>query len=160
MGSNPTFRTKISAGNFALSKRAPSEAEGRSAPKGPIPARPNEVSRGAKPSELPTGWCCYLLLCADGSYYCGIASDLNIRLQHHAAGKGGKHSRAVRPRGLVWYEAHPNRKSAAARERQIKHWSHAKKQSLAEGRPPYDSLGTRLWVSLDSVLPSQHLRSG
>jgi hypothetical protein len=25
--------------------------------------------------DFPPGWHCYLLLCSDGSYYCGIASN-------------------------------------------------------------------------------------
>jgi hypothetical protein len=41
-------------------------------------SRANEVSRGTLRDipDLPDGWCCYLLLCSDGSYYCGITSKL------------------------------------------------------------------------------------
>ena len=34
------------------------------------------------------GWCCYLLECADGSYYVGVATDLDDRLHEHQAGAG------------------------------------------------------------------------
>ena len=140
MGSNPTFRTKISQRE--------------------ILSRANAVSRGTGLSDLPTGWCCYLLLCAHSSYYCGIASDLKTRLQHPSTGKGGKHSLVVRPHYLVWCESHSNRRLAAARERQVKNWSHAKKKHLTEGRRPYDTMGKPVWVPLGSVLRSQHPRSG
>ena len=35
----------------------------------------------------------YLLLCADGSYYCGSTNDPEKRLQAHNAGRGAKYTR-------------------------------------------------------------------
>ncbi len=125
VGSTPTFRTKISAGDFALSER--SESKG----------------------HLPPGWCCYLLLCADRSYYCGITSNLGQRLWDHACGRGSGYTKGIKPVALLWYECHEDRSSAARRERQLKKWSHAKKKALVEGRLRFKSANTRLWLSLD-----------
>jgi len=94
------------------------------------------------PIHLPTfpaGWSCYLLLCQDGSYYCGITEDLGQRLRDHASGKGSTYTKGTKAEALVWFEFHPNRKSAARRERKIKKWGRKKKQSLAAGG---------VWVSL------------
>ena len=83
--------------------------------------------------DLPAGRACYLLLCEDTSFYCGLTSNLTRRLQHHASGKGSGYTKGVRPVALVWFEPAADRMQAAARERQIKKWNHRKKQDLQEG---------------------------
>ena len=93
------------------------------------------------PPSLPTGWACYLLLCSDGSYYCGITGDLRVRLTDHASGKGSTYTKKKTPLALVWFEPRPSRNSAAAKEREIKKWGRTKKKSLAEA--------SGVWVSLD-----------
>ena len=98
--------------------------------------------------EFPSGWCCYLLLCSDGSYYCGITSDLAGRIRDHSSGKGSGYTKGFKPISLVWYESHSNRHSAAERERQIKSWNHDKKRGLAEGEKRYLGMGKRMMVSL------------
>ena len=40
----------------------------------------------------------YMLRCGDGTLYTGWTNDLNRRLKTHAAGKGGKYTRARLPR--------------------------------------------------------------
>ena len=47
-------------------------------------------------------------------------------------------SKSIRPTVFVWYEAHPDRESAAASERQLKNWSHTKKQKLATRAIPFN----------------------
>jgi putative endonuclease len=98
--------------------------------------------------DLPAGWCCYLLLCSDRSYYCGIASDLTARIRDHASGKGSGYTKKLKPLALVWFEPHRNRLSAAGREEQIKHWNHEKKRRLAEGEREFEGCGKRIMVSL------------
>lgn len=99
-------------------------------------------------SDLPRGWCCYLLLCGDGSYYCGITSDLGQRVRDHTSGKGGGYTKGTKPRVWVWYERHDDRGSAAAREKQIKNWNKTKKLKLSKGQPPFVGLGIPTMVSL------------
>ena len=94
------------------------------------------------PLELPNfpqGWCCYLLLCADDSYYCGLTGDLKQRLLDHASAKGSKYTTGTKPTALVWFEHYPSREHAARREREIKKWGRTKKKKLAR---------SGVWVSL------------
>ena len=64
------------------------------------------------PAPCADAWAVYLLECADGRVYTGIARDPEQRLAKHAAGKGARFTRANPPRhllGWVWVES----KSAA-----------------------------------------------
>lgn len=99
-------------------------------------------------STLPTGWHCYLLECADHSYYCGVTSNLSHRMLHHSTGKGSSYTKEIRPAALVWIEPHDNEQNARLRESQIKGWSRAKKHSLAKGLPPFNALGQPARVPL------------
>jgi predicted GIY-YIG superfamily endonuclease len=99
--------------------------------------------------ELPNGWACYLLLCSDDSFYCGMTSNLRGRLRQHRSGKGSEYTKGTRPLALVWYEAAASRNEAAARERQIKNWKHMKKRSLQEGTLMLSDRAQSVWVSLD-----------
>src|SRR5260370_2104316 len=74
-----------------------------------------------------------MLICIDSSYYIGMTNDLKQRIQDHAKGKGPTYTKSTKPRLLVWYESHPTRESAAAREKQLKGWFRAKKQPLPRG---------------------------
>jgi len=112
-------------------------------------SRANEVSRGTAISELPLGWSCYLLLCVDGRYYCGITSNLPQRLRDHRSGRGGSFTSDAKPLALVWYERHNDRSSAARREHQLKSWNHTKKATLAEGRWRLSPSAVAVRVSLD-----------
>jgi putative endonuclease len=89
-------------------------------------------SKGSSPI-LPTEWCTYLLICEDGSYYVGSTEDLTQRIRDHTSGEGSGYTKGTRPKILAWYESHQDKKSAYARERQIKGWSRAKKNALARG---------------------------
>ena len=58
--------------------------------------------------ERKTLYCVYLLECGDGSYYCGIAADMDKRLKQHTAGTASKYTRGRRPvtvlvRTGYWY---------------------------------------------------------
>ena len=46
----------------------------------------------------------YLLLCADGSYYCGSTNDPEKRLQAHNAGRGAKYTRGRGPCTIAYLE--------------------------------------------------------
>jgi len=83
----------------------------------------------SKLPELPPGWHCYLLLCFDGSYYCGITSNLTHRIRDHASGKGSGYTKNVKPVAFVWYEPQGDRHGAARREQQIKAWGKEKSAS-------------------------------
>ena len=74
----------------------------------------------------------YLLLCADGTLYCGWTNDLHKRLAAHNAAKGAKYTRSRLPVRLVYAERAANRNEALSREREIKALPREKKLALAE----------------------------
>lgn len=82
--------------------------------------------------EISAGWCVYILECADGSYYTGVAKDVQRRLHehNHSATRSAKYTRARRPVALIWSEAHEDRASACRREWAIKQLNRAQKQAL------------------------------
>ena len=75
----------------------------------------------------------YILQCADNSFYIGSCENLNARVETHMRGEGPTWTAKRLPVRLVYSEVHPTRAAAAARERQIKRWSRAKKTALIEG---------------------------
>ncbi|WP_294954817.1 GIY-YIG nuclease family protein [Sulfurovum sp.] len=63
----------------------------------------------------------YMLECADGTLYTGIATDLERRLEeHNSSPRGAKYTRARRPVKLVYTETYKDRSSASKREYEIK----------------------------------------
>lgn len=78
-------------------------------------------------------WCVYLLRCADGSFYTGVATDLQRRLRQHngeLAG-GARYTRGRRPVELVWSETCADRAAAQVREAEIRRLDRVAKQLLA-----------------------------
>ena len=77
-------------------------------------------------------WWVYLLSCGDGTLYCGIALDVEARLEQHRVGKGAKYTRGRGPLELVYREACPSRPDALRRERAIKRLRRSAKVALLE----------------------------
>jgi len=75
---------------------------------------------------------CYILECADGSFYTGISTDPMRRERQHNAGQGARYTRMHRPVRLVYIEPQPDHASALKRELAIKRLTHAKKKALVE----------------------------
>jgi len=70
----------------------------------------------------------YMVKCADDTFYTGIATELERRIEeHNSSDKGAKYTRSRRPVELVYSEEFPDRSSASKREYSIK-----KKMSRAE----------------------------
>jgi putative endonuclease len=72
----------------------------------------------------------YIIKCADGSLYTGIAKDLNKRLEAHRSGTGSKYVRAHLPFSLVYQKKYKDRSSASRRESEIKKLSVEEKKGL------------------------------
>ena len=86
----------------------------------------------------------YILRCADETLYVGHTEDLPSREQTHNDGKGAKYTAARRPVRMVYAEEHASVASAIGRERQLKRWSHKKKEALIiDNRAARRSLGRR-----------------
>ena len=75
----------------------------------------------------------YILRCADDSFYVGSAQDLDNRVKAHNDGRGAAHTFKHRPVHLVYSEVFDSEIVAITSERQLKRWSHEKKQALVEG---------------------------
>jgi putative endonuclease len=76
------------------------------------------------------GWVCYLLRCADDTFYCGITNDMHKRLAAHNAGEGAKYTRGRLPVQVVYSEHCTDKSAALKRELQIKKMSRSAKQAL------------------------------
>ncbi|MBD3286288.1 GIY-YIG nuclease family protein [candidate division WOR-3 bacterium] len=83
------------------------------------------------------GWYVYILKCADGSFYTGIARDVLKRLAKHNAGKGARYTRSRRPCLLRFMERHATRSSALKREAEIKGLNPEQKRALCNSCPAY-----------------------
>lgn len=73
---------------------------------------------------------CYIVECADGTYYTGWALDPEKRVAVHNKGRGAKYTRMRLPVKLVYVEEQPNRTAAMKRERAIKKMTRGQKQKL------------------------------
>jgi putative endonuclease len=94
----------------------------------------------------------YIMRCADDTLYVGHTENLASREQTHNDGKGAKYTAARRPVRMVYAEEHSSPGSAIARERQLKRWSHKKKEALICGdRAALKTLGRRSTKSKDAV---------
>ena len=78
-------------------------------------------------------WVCYLLRCADDTFYCGITNDMEKRLAAHNAGEGAKYTRGRVPVSVVYRESCADKSAALKREIQIKRLSRGAKQVLLQG---------------------------
>lgn len=76
---------------------------------------------------------CYILKCADGSYYVGHTDDMDRRFSEHQSGMFPGYTHKRRPVELMWNDAFQTRHDAQAAEKQIKGWSRAKKEALVRG---------------------------
>jgi predicted GIY-YIG superfamily endonuclease len=88
--------------------------------------------KGRKPRPKPPGdrWFVYLLRCADGTLYTGIAKDVDRRCQQHNAGTASRYTRSRLPVVVVHQEGHASRSLALRREAAIKALTRRQKESL------------------------------
>jgi putative endonuclease len=74
----------------------------------------------------------YILRCADDSFYVGSTQDIDSRVAAHNDGRGAAYTFKHRPVHLVYSELFDSEIQAVTRERQLKRWSHGKKQALID----------------------------
>ena len=75
---------------------------------------------------------CYILECADGTFYTGWTTDPPRREKQHNAGRGAKYTNTRRPVKMVYVEEQPDRSTAMKRELAIKAMKREKKRGLIE----------------------------
>lgn len=76
----------------------------------------------------------YILECADGTYYTGIATDVEARFALHKAGKGARYTRARGVKKILYTESGLTRSEALKREAAIKRLSRDEKQVLVRSK--------------------------
>lgn len=77
-------------------------------------------------------WWIYLIRTKQGHLYCGITTNVQNRLNTHAAGKGAKYLRGKGPLKLEWSKSIGSRSQASQYEIRIKKLSKDKKEKLIE----------------------------
>ncbi|SBW09002.1 Excinuclease ABC C subunit domain protein (modular protein) [uncultured delta proteobacterium] len=102
-------------------------------------AAPRDTGAAPAPRESPEtpasdadSWKVYLLECADGTYYCGVAKHLDRRLaQHNGLRPGGaKYTRARRPVTLLAFRICPDKRCAYRLEYAVKTAPREKKRKI------------------------------
>ena len=76
---------------------------------------------------------CYIVECADGTYYTGWAVDPERRVATHNKGRGAKYTKMRLPVQLVYMEEQPDLSTALKREIAIKRMTRARKPKLIGG---------------------------
>ena len=76
-------------------------------------------------------WYTYIVKCSDNSFYTGITTDLERRVnEHNSSNKGAKYTKTRRPVKLVYNETHTDRSSSSKRESVIKKLSRTDKLKI------------------------------
>ena len=76
-------------------------------------------------------WFVYLVRCADGTLYTGIALDVAARIAQHDAGKGARYTRGRGPVRLCAKKRCATKGAALRLEHAIKRLPRAQKETLA-----------------------------
>ncbi|MDO7875883.1 GIY-YIG nuclease family protein [Hymenobacter sp. ASUV-10] len=95
-------------------------------------------------------YCVYLLTNATRSVlYTGITNDLRTRLHQHIQSRGNPKTFTGRYQCylLVYFEYWPDPTAAIAREKEIKLWNRAKKNTLVEQlNPTWQAIDLETWT--------------
>jgi putative endonuclease len=76
-------------------------------------------------------WTVYLVRCADGTLYCGIARDVTARLRAHDSGTGARYTRGRGPLELLMTRGCHDQGLALRVEHAVKRLTRAEKLELA-----------------------------
>jgi putative endonuclease len=89
-------------------------------------------------------WFLYLIECADGSLYTGIATDVDARFAKHVSGTGARYTRSHKPVCVRASFALSGRAEASRAEYWVKRLTAARKWELVGGN-----------LTLDAVMPTE-----
>lgn len=85
--------------------------------------------------ELETkSFYCYMVRCSNGAFYTGWTTDPERRVKTHNSGRGAAYTRMHCPVTLVYVETLESKQAAMMREREIKKYTHERKQRLVAGQ--------------------------
>lgn len=85
-------------------------------------------------------WFLYLLECADGSVYTGIATDVAARFAQHASGTGARYTRSRKPVQVLASFEMAGRAEASSAEYWVKRLAPREKRALASGARTLESV--------------------
>ena len=78
-----------------------------------------------------TQWFVYIVRCSDETYYTGITTNIDRRInEHNSTTKGAKYTRSRKPVELEEYKEFQDRSSASKEEYRIKQLSRTNKETL------------------------------
>ena len=95
------------------------------------------------PAPHADAWAVYLLECADGRVYTGIARDPERRYAQHAAGSGAKFTRANPPARLLGWTWVDSRSAALKLEIAWKRLPRAERIAALRAHSAHDGLSPR-----------------
>jgi putative endonuclease len=85
-------------------------------------------------------WFLYLIECADGSVYTGIAVDVQARFEKHLSGTGARYTRSRKPLQVLASFEMADRSSASRAEYWVKRLPPGEKRALAAGARTIESV--------------------
>ena len=92
----------------------------------------------------------YVVRCADGSLYTGIATDVQRRFkEHESSPRGAKYLQGRGPLRLVFEKEVGSRSMASQLEHRVKRLARLQKEALIDGR-----------IGLEQLLPTQDVTGG
>jgi putative endonuclease len=82
-----------------------------------------------------------------GTLYCGVTSNLTLRVHQHKQGTGSLFTQRYKLKRLVYFEQHERIADAIQRESTIKHWPRSWKVRLIESvNPEWTDLTEGMWM--------------
>jgi putative endonuclease len=82
--------------------------------------------------KLDSEFYCYMVECADGSFYTGWTKDPERRIKEHNAGRGALYTKWRRPVSLTYLEEVEDHSAALRREHAIKKLTRKQKLALVK----------------------------
>ena len=77
----------------------------------------------------------YVVLCADGTYYCGATTDVAQRILTHNSKKGAKYTKTRTPVTLLYQEYCADHSQALIREHAFKKLTRKEKEKFLKNTP-------------------------
>jgi putative endonuclease len=90
------------------------------------------AGRKRAPKEMTPRWFLYILRCRDNTFYTGITTDLERRLDQHNNGTASRCTRSRLPVVRVYQEACADRSDALKRECAVKKMTREEKELLVK----------------------------
>ena len=107
---------------------------------GQEPARASRGAREQPPKRATEAWFVYIALCADETFYVGIARDVALRLAAHNAGRGARYTRGRGPLRVLATRRCATKGDALRLELALKRLPRERKSAVAESRTKLASI--------------------